>query len=57
MNETYVLIMQNEGKETQLKCQRDANHEVIRIYDEDGALLPLNLRNRCVIWKSEVWYY
>ena len=57
MNETYVLIMQNEGKETQLKCQRDANHEVIRIYDEDGALLPLNLRNRYVIWKSEVWYY
>ncbi|MFA2944067.1 hypothetical protein KWE92_03945 [Acinetobacter pittii] len=52
-----VHVMQGEGKAAELNCQRDSNNEVIRIFDLEGNALPLNRRNRCVIWNAEVWYF
>ena len=57
MKACSVRIIQNEGKAFELNCQRDTNNEVIQIFDLEGNALPLNLRNRCVIWNAEVWYY
>ncbi|ENV33411.1 hypothetical protein [Acinetobacter gerneri] len=57
MLDNKVHIMQNEGKAAELNCQRDANNEVIRIFDFDGGALPINPRARSVIWQNEVWYY
>ena len=57
MKACLVCIIQNEGKAFELNCQRDSNNEVIQIFDLEGNALPLNQRNRCVIWNAEVWYY
>ncbi|MBJ9738785.1 hypothetical protein I5523_03895 [Acinetobacter oleivorans] len=57
MNKDVVHLIQNEGKEIVLHCQRDTNNEIMRIFDLEGNVLPLNQRTRCVIWNAEVWYY
>lgn len=57
MGKNLVRLMQSEGEEATLNCQRDSNNEVIRIFDLEGNVLPLNQRTRCVIWKSQVWYF
>ncbi|MBI0421307.1 hypothetical protein I7H67_00600 [Acinetobacter sp. ACIN00229] len=57
MNKAVVHLMQNEGKEIVLHCQRDTNNEIMRIFDLEGNVLPFNQRTRCVIWNAEVWYY
>lgn len=57
MNKAVVRLIQNQGKEINLHCQRDTNNEIIRIFDLDGNVLPFNQRTRCVTWKAEVWYY
>ncbi|MBO9530214.1 MAG: hypothetical protein J7514_10585 [Acinetobacter oleivorans] len=57
MNKDVVHLIQNEGKEIVLHCQRDTNNEIMRIFDLEGNVLPFNQRTRCVIWNAEVWYY
>ncbi|MCU4528949.1 hypothetical protein POD11_02010 [Acinetobacter sp. P1(2023)] len=57
MNKDVVHLIQNEDKEIVLHCQRDKNNEIMRIFDLEGNVLPLNQRTRCVIWNAEVWYY
>ncbi|SPL70817.1 hypothetical protein KPC_1995 [Acinetobacter stercoris] len=57
MKESIVHVRQDQGKEADLYCYRDSNHEIVRIMDMEGNTLAHNPRSRCVIWMSEIWYY